>query len=159
MNNRMEKLKQIWALDNISNSITVNDDEIKAFQMNSGLVIPKDLVDYFKQFNGSNEVYDDRFFRFYSFQDFKSVDNDLVNFSGVPDYSNIVNTLSDFQSYYVFADYTFCMFTYAIKLYSHSTANNEVLVLCGAEYKVIANSFSEFIDLYIDNSIELQLNQ
>jgi len=123
------------------------------------LLLPNDLVTYFNQINGSNDEYDNRFYRFYPFSNFKSINDNLKNWNGTPDYSNIVNTLPDFESYFVFADYSICIFSYAIKLYPDFSLINQVLVICGDEYKVIANSFSDFIDLYLDDSIELQLNR
>lgn len=57
----------------------------------------------------------------------------------------------------VFADFQFDFFAYAIRLYSRTSVKNEVFVLCGNEFKQIADSFSGFIDLYMADSIELQL--
>lgn len=159
MENRIETLKKIWGLENFSNINRTSENEISLFQRDNRLLVPNDLADYFKQLNGSNEEYDSRFFKFYSFSNFKSINDDLKNWNGVPDYSNIVNTLTDFEYYFVFADYSFNMFSYAIKLYPDYSLINQVLVICGDEFKVIANSFSEFIDLYLDNSIELQLDK
>jgi len=159
MKNRIEKLKETWELENISGLKFITEDEISFFQTENNLLIPIDLVEYFKILNGGNEEYDDRFFKFYSLSNFKSINDDLKNWNGVPDYSNIINTLEDYKSYYVFADYSFCMFSYAIRLYADVSVVNQVLVVCGDEHKIIANSFSEFIDLYLNNSIELQLNK
>lgn len=157
MKNKIEKLKEAWGLENIFSSKLITEDELFLFQIKNNLLIPSDLFEYFKTLNGTNEEYDDRFFKFYSLSNFKSINDDLKNWNGVPDYSNIVNTLVEYKSYYVFADFSFCMFSYAIKLYTDLSIKNEVLVISGDEYKTIANSFSEFIELYLNNSIELQL--
>lgn len=159
MRNRIDILKETWELESISSLKFITEDEISLFQTENNLLIPSDLVEYFKVLNGSNEEYTDRFFKFYSLSNFKSINDDLKNWNGVPNYSNIINTLDDYKSYYVFADYSFCMFSYAIKLYADVSISNQVLVLSGDEYKIIANSFSEFLDLYMINSIELQLNK
>lgn len=152
-NNKIEKIKKLWEQENISNSIVIEENEILSFQNKSNLFIPSDLAEYFKQLNGSNDEYDKNFFRFYSFSDFTSLGGGLNTWNGS---SDVINAVGDFV--FVFADYLFCMFSYAIKLYSNTSLNNEVLIICGDESKIIANSFSEFIDLYLDNSIELQFN-
>jgi len=152
-NNKIEKIKKLWEQENISNSIIIEENEILSFQNKNNLFIPSDLAEYFKQLNGSNDEYDKNFFRFYSFSDFTSLGGGLTTWNGS---SDVINAVGDFV--FVFADYLFCMFSYAIKLYSNASLNNEVLIICGDESKIIANSFSEFIDLYLDNSIELQFN-
>lgn len=152
-NNKIEKIKKLWEQENISNSIVIEENELLSFQNKNNLFIPSDLAEYFKQLNGSNDEYDKNFFRFYSFSDFTSSGGGLNTWNGS---SDVINAVGDFV--FVFADYLFCMFSYAIKLYSNASLNNEVLIICGDESKIIANSFSEFIDLYLDNSIELQFN-
>jgi hypothetical protein len=159
MKNRIMKLKDYWELGNISCPKLISENEILSFQSKNNLVIPTDLVDYFKNLNGSNDEYDDKFYKFYSLSTFKSINDDLKNWKGVPDYSNIINTLADYKYYFVFADFSFTMFSYAIRLYVENSFRNEVIVLCGDEYKIIANSFSEFIDLYLNDSVELQLDK
>lgn len=157
MKSKIGYFKEIWELENGTISILPTNDEIIAFQSKNNVLFPYDLMEYFRILNGSNNEYDDRFFRFYSLSNFKSINDELKYWNGIPDYSNIVNTLTEYKSFYVFADFSFCMFSYAIKLYPDTKDNNLVLVLCGDKYRVIANSFSEFIDLYLNNSIELQL--
>jgi hypothetical protein len=158
MQKQIDKLKVLWEIEGDAIFIPATDNQILSFQSKNNLVIPKDLAEYFILLNGTNERYDERFFQFYSFDQFKNIDEELKNWGGVPDYRNIVNTLLDYETYFVFADYSFHMFSYAIRLYPNETSKNEVLVVCGDQYSHIANSFSEFIDLYIVESIELQLN-
>ncbi len=43
-----------------------------------------------------------------------------------------------------------------IYLYQIDTDKDEIYVICGDQYKLIAESFSEFIELY-NNAIELQM--
>lgn len=159
MTDRISEVKKKLNSNESGTTELPTDSDIDFFQKEHNLVLPSDLILYFKSINGGDNEYDTNFYKFYKFQDFKSVGNSLKNWNGIPDYSNIVNTLKDFEHYYIFADYYFNMFTYAIRLNKLATAINEVLVICGDEYKVIANSFFEFLDLYIDNSIELQFKE
>ena len=133
------------------------DSDIQLFQKRQNIILPNDLILYFKNINGGDNEYDINSYRFYNLQDFKSIKDELIYWNGIPDYSNIVNTLKDFERYYVLADYLFKTFTYAIKLSKFETANNEVIVICGDEYKIIACNFSEFVELYLNSSIKLHL--
>jgi hypothetical protein len=152
-------LKEKWETEELKSQVLISNDEISSFEKKNNLVLPNDLVHYFKIINGSNNKYDSNLFKFYDFKNFKSINEGLKDWKGIPDYSNIVNTLEKFENYYVFADYFYNTFTYAIRLYNQSNLKNEVLVICGDEYNVISNSFSKFIELFISNSIELQFNQ
>ncbi|MDB5257337.1 MAG: hypothetical protein JWM14_2032 [Chitinophagaceae bacterium] len=156
----IEKLKEAFALENVAIALPANNEEIIFFEKKNRVLLPKDLETYFKNINGTNEEYDNRLFQFYSLTQFKSIDEGLKNWTGLPDYSGIVNVLKGSDRYFVFADYAFHMFSYAIHL-SKDIENdeNKILVICGDKYKKIANSFSEFIILYLNNSIELQLNE
>jgi hypothetical protein len=152
--NYTDKLKNLWHIEPFS---TVNDDDITSFETKYGLLLPEDLISYFKDFNGTNDEYDENLFRFFSFSQFKSISEELIFWNGVPDYSDIGNTLQDFDKYFVIVDYQFHLYTYVIRLYSIVSKKNDVLVLCGSEFEQIANSFSEFLDLYLAQSTKLNL--
>lgn len=155
---QIQKLKGVWTSENISLK-PATKRELFSFQKEQNVSFPKDLLQYFELLNGTNNQYDGRFFQFYSLTQFKSIDEELKNWDGVPDYSGIVETLRDYKSYFVLADYSFHMFSYAIRLNSLANKENEVLVLCGREYKKIASTFTEFIDLYLRESIKLQFDE
>lgn len=155
----INKFKEALASkEDTSKIIPASNEEILLFEKNNNVFLPQDLIMYFKNINGTNEEYDNRFFQFYSLQKFKSINEELKYWTGLPDYSGIVNSLKDYSKYFVFADYSFHMFSYAIHLHDIIDNNkNEVLIICGSEYKKIANSFSEFVELYLKDSIELSL--
>lgn len=154
MKDLLNKLKNIWELNGNVPISKTKESEIQIFQIQKKLVLPEDLSQYFKLLNGSNGC-DLRMFEYYPFIHFKNVHEHLGNWNGIPDYSNIINTLPDSDMYFVFADYMFHMFTYAIKLNNGGTENNEVIIISGDKFKIIANSFSEFIELYITDSAKL----
>ena len=105
--------------------------------------------------NATNEL-DKDLYEFYSFDKFTSIDKELANWGGVPDYRNIVYTLSQCENCFVFADYMSNLFAYAIRLYEDKTDRNEVYLICGDKYKTLAYSFSDFLGLYLIDSIELK---
>lgn len=48
------------------------------------------------------------------------------------------------------------MFSYAIMLYPYSSKENEIIVISGDKYEVVATSFSQFLEIYLMNPDELQ---
>lgn len=155
MENRIKKLKEYWEFEKLIILEPSVDNELILFQIRNGVLLPSDLQEYFRIINGTNDGYDVNFFKFFPLSNFKSINDELKYWEGGPDYSNIVNTLIEYKSYFVFADYSINMFSYAIKLYSEASVENQILVICGDKYKIIAKSFSEFIDLYLSDSTEL----
>ena len=113
---QIEKLKKVLVSEDIAESIPASNQELLFFQNTNGVTLPNDLVEYFNLVNGTNEKYDARFFHFYSLRQFKNIGEELKNWDGLPDYSGIVTTLNDYKKYFVFADYSFHMFSYAIRL-------------------------------------------
>lgn len=130
-----------------------------SFETATGLKLPEDLKAYFNSVNVTPEAYDKDMFFFYSFSEFISVETKLKPWNGIPDYSNIVNTLENHAQCFVFADYMIQLFTYAIRLNSNNSSVNEIYIICGDKHKVIATSFSGFMKLYDEQSIELFFNE
>ena len=152
------QLSKMLELKSVNNANKIIEDEIVKFQMRNKLVIPEDLREYFKLLKKTKSEYNEKLYRFFPIGEFKSINDELKNFNGIPDYSNIVNTLKDYESYFVFADYMFHMFSYSIRLYNNESNKNEVYIICGDEYKMIATSFTDFVNLYASNSMELQFS-
>jgi hypothetical protein len=57
---------------------------------------------------------------------------------------------------YVFADYQCHLFTYAIRLHPKKGGKNEIYFICGDEFRIIADNFSQFVNKYIDDCEDLQ---
>jgi len=151
---QLQELQEKWSSENIKVSRLANDEEICAFESAYNARLPQDLKEYFKQVNGTNDQSDSEFIQFYSLDKIKKVSETYDGWHGVPDYKLIVKTLDEHEKYYAFANYNIHVFCYAIKL-TASESENEVLVIGGGEYKKIANSFTGFIDLYLNDSDEL----
>lgn len=134
----------------------VSEQALIEFQETKNLIIPHDLTEYFLTLNGLREKYDENFFCFNSFDQFETVEAILKDWKS-PDYRNLVNTLPEHQQCFIIADNMFHLFTYAIKLYPATSEKNEVYILFGDEYKIVANSFTEFIALYLEDPDQLQL--
>jgi methylmalonyl-CoA/ethylmalonyl-CoA epimerase len=124
------------------------DEQLNLFQFRHKLIIPDDLTSYFKLSDAEIDNYNQDMFTFYKFDEFKSVKEEVGDYGGVPNYKNIVNTLPEHENCFVFAEYSIYVHVYAIRLCKNKSTHNEIYVICGDEYKLIANSFSEFIKLY-----------
>lgn len=146
------ELQEIWKESQLEAADLATNEDVLSFQNRTNLVLPDDLQYYFKEINGTNEEYDLNFFKFYSLTGFRNVKDELSEWGGVPDYRNIVNTMAFHSSCYVFSDYTCHLLTYCIRLYEGSSSRNEVYVIAGDQFKLLANSFSAFLDLYSRNS-------
>lgn len=145
----IEKLKKFWINQSLCFNNLLNFKNIEDFENKNKVKIPKDLQMYFYLINGTNESYDTNFFSFYDLNNFKKVSDELIKFNGIPDYSNLGKSLLNIENYYVFADYMFHLSSYAIYLGNNLNYLNEVILINGGEYKKIANSFSDFIILYL----------
>lgn len=151
----LEKAMNRWRTKNIDTSSLNPERDILSFEKKTGLVIPLDMKQYFIKVDGTAGE-DDDFFEFYSLVNFKTVEQSLKDWTGSPDYSNIIYTLPEHGSFFVFADYLFHMFSYAIMLCPYSSDKNEVIAISGDKYQVVANSFSQFLEIYLMNPDKLQ---
>jgi hypothetical protein len=119
------------------------------------LIVPQSFSDFIE--NNLLDEYNGDLFNFYSIENIKPLKDLFFEGNGIPKFSDITKTVPNHESCFIFADYMFCMFSYGICLYQVNTDKNEVYVICGNQYKLIANSFSEFVELYNNNAIELQM--
>jgi hypothetical protein len=154
--NSILRLKELLASENLKASIPATESDISTFVEAAGMILPEDLIDYFKILNGTSGEYDERFFAFYSLQEFVNLNDKFRDWNGIPKYKDILVSFENASNCYVFADYQFHLFTYAIQLDTIGGIKNEVYAICGGEFRVIANSFSHFIDRYLDDSDDLQ---
>jgi len=153
--NQISKLQKPW--ETSVRKICASDDHLFEFKKQNNLLIPDDLSMFFRTINGTNGDYNDDFFQFNSLSEFKSVKNVFGDWkSSVPDYSMLFKSFINSETCFVFANYQFFMFTYCIQLRQHESGMNEIYILCGDQFKMIASSFTEFVDLYIRNSEKLQ---
>ncbi|MCF0075689.1 SMI1/KNR4 family protein [Dyadobacter sp. CY261] len=154
---QLKKVKEKWELESINKNTTPTTEELEGFKFENNLYIPDDLEEYFKQLNGTGGEYTDDLYEFYPVNKIKQVKNELINWKGVPNYHKLLG-IEEVVDLYVFANYSFNLFVYAIRLGSKKSPKNEVYILCGEKYKKIADTFSEFLDLYLEDSIELQFS-
>jgi len=156
MNAQITVLKELLGTKDHMKSYNTFDNSLVSFESTNRLLIPSDLAEYFRLLDNATNELDKDLYQFYPFDQFKSVKSELSHWEGVPNYKNIVNTLENSENCFVFADYMSHLFAYAIRLYQHTKDFNEVYLICGDKYKIVANSFSEFLRLYFDDSMDLK---
>ena len=146
------KIKEKWFNENVKSTSVVNNEDLELFQKRNNVIIPIDLINYFKFLNGTGGDYSDNLFEFYSLDRIKKVKEEFKDLNS--DYQRILK-IDEFNGLYAFANYQFNLFVYAIRLYKEYSSKNEVYVICDDDYIVIANSFFEFLNLYLLDSSKL----
>jgi hypothetical protein len=155
---QFEKLKEKWILEGVDRFNPTSIEALEKFQNDKDVNLPSDFKEYFKFLNGTSGECTDELYEFYSVDRIKRLPDEFNGWKGVPNYQALLD-LEDVKDLFVFANYSFNLFAYAIRLSNETSVRNEVYVLCGQDYKKISNTFSEFLDLYLNDSIELQLNK
>ena len=150
MNKTLDELRIHLRKEGVQSESVAKQSELMSFSKHHSLLLPSDLADYFESINGAQQ-YDSNFFRFYPLEDFKSIWDTYSDWEGIPDFKAVVGVLPGYENVFVVADYSIHVFSYCIRLLPFASSNNEVYVVCGPKYKIVANSFTEFIDLYMCN--------
>ena len=122
--------------------------EIVTFQTRNGVVLPRDMAEYFSAINGMGELgtTDDDLFCFFRLQDLASIAD------RVPDRAS---RFHDAHRYFIFADHSISLPSYAIRLHSGDSDANPVASVYtdgGAlEVEDFFESFSDFVRHYLDD--------
>ncbi|PSL17649.1 SMI1/KNR4 family protein [Dyadobacter jiangsuensis] len=149
------ELEKKWRNENVNRTLPANKADLELFQEKYNIALPDDLANYLQSLNGTGGDCTDDLFEFYSIKKIKKIKEEFKDWVGIPNYQKLLS-IKEINDLYVFANMNFNLFAYAIKLTKSLEEANEVYILCGDKYKKIADSFSEFINLYLDSSIELQ---
>jgi hypothetical protein len=146
INNIGEKLKAYWLSQDLSFNPEVPKEALIHFETKYHIQIPDDMRKYFLQVNGMNSQYMDN--AGFTFWELKWVQL-LTEEYREEEY----RILEDAEAYFVFADCIACSWVYAIKM-EKSCKNENFIIIFGLTGKPlkIANNFSEFVQLYLNNS-------
>lgn len=85
MENEILFLERKWSQEDKINSNKISPVELLEFEVSNQKLIPATLREYFSQLNGTNG-YDEDFFCFNSFNNFKKISVNLVHYKGQPKY-------------------------------------------------------------------------
>lgn len=144
----IERLKNSFIRDKVAINTPSSILEVREFEKKYGVKCPDILKEYFLSFNGSGcGNFGANGFAFFSLLEFKPVNEDL----GIDS-----NDQEIYRDYFVFSDYLVWCWGYAVKLDNKGSDGPVVQV---ADTTVLprkmANSFSEFIEIYLSNSDHL----
>jgi hypothetical protein len=117
-----------------------SEDEIQAFELRNGVKLPVDLREYFQRLNGIDLA--PGFFRFWPL-------SRLIPLKS-PSF-----TILAADRYFIFSDYMVGTLYYAIYLGQDPFLQNRVILPDFPSQPVIAKSFSEFVELYLTDSLKL----
>lgn len=147
--NRLEELKRTWGWE--GNPTLSNNDEIRTFELLNKKVLPPDMREYFKTINGTNG-YDDDLFCFFSLADFKPINEIFTKLNRTADLDSLKKGIENLDSVYIFAEHHFHLFSYGINLFEQESNRNDIYIFCGNSFHIIANNFSDFIELCLKDS-------
>ncbi len=140
-----------WKSHGIECPVGAAPAEIAAFEARHNAVLPRDMRAYFLAVNGMGErgTCDNDFFSFWPLQDLITIAEDL------PDRCS---NFTDASRYFMFADHSIALPTYAIRLSSNPADPNPIASIFadfGAfEVENFFDSFTDFVDHYLDDPVE-----
>lgn len=149
------QLRENFSEYDINELHPATSNDIINFQNLYNVTIPDDMLNYYISINGTHDNLLNNLFEFYSIKRTNTVREEFEDWQGIPEYQNLA--VENFENVFVFANYEFNFYAFAIELFKHSVTDNKVYVICGEDYKIIANNFSEFIDLYLNNSEDIYI--
>jgi hypothetical protein len=145
----VQRLKNHWLSHDVKFNAGVSEASLAAFEAEFNVLLPSDLRDYFLAMNGMpDEVTDDDLNRFWMLEELTTLP------TGAPDYAR-ENYIDNPESLFLFADYSIWAHAYAIRLGSVSLQSHEVVIIGYKSPVTIAQSFSEFVDLYLTDNDRL----
>jgi hypothetical protein len=127
--------------------------EIERFEKDNKVKLPSEFREYFTIVNGMENLYpnysDSEGFLFYPLEHLKTYENELRSplpkmYGGVADPYCVI-----------FADYLQKSWWYGMVLEHASNSYSIVIIPSAGNYKILSNSFFEFLNMYIDDSAKL----
>lgn len=150
MRNNWDQVVDYWHSQGILIQPGCSENKIKSFEEKNNVVLPADFSEYLKTVNGVNEIgpnaKDENGFLFLPLEKIvpltKKIEKHKLNWQ----------KSSESDSLYIFCDYFDESWWYGIKLCDEAISANEVLLVCCNNPIKIADSFSDFIELYLKDS-------
>jgi hypothetical protein len=138
-------LKRKWH-DKRLGSAPASSEELLAFERQNSVRLPADLRGYFLEVNGMSDMDNEDFFEFLPLHELETWPR--LNWKVRP----IPPPDSDPDHLFIFCDYLQSSWAYAIRLGPSEADGGEVTTCGWIVDAVVANSFSEFIALYLSNN-------
>ena len=143
------KLVAHWRKLRLPIAAGCSEERLAGFEKERGAQLPADMRSYFGIVNGmrpgSPGDQDPQGFSFWPLERVRWVPEELA------DRSPHSVSFPGSESFYAFADYLDWSWAYAIRL-SQDTARNQVVLIGKDQPELVAESFSDFVDLYVVDS-------
>jgi hypothetical protein len=150
-----EKLVSYWTDGGLKIARGCRESEVRQFEIENGVALPGDLRAYFLHVNGmlpdAREDCDLNGFCFWPLSRVKSVVKELAL------HSSPMGGSAEDHLHFVFADYLQWSWAYAIRLTESAAGHNPVIHVGTQEQRTVANSFTQFAELYLRDSKDLYL--
>jgi hypothetical protein len=154
-----EALRVYWTARGVRFNPGVSEDVLRDFEARYGVELPADLRGYFAVLDGMNPSQDANSF---------GMDDDLFRFwplsevERASDFYHPDRFLEDQRSFFLFADYSISLPTYAIRLASEGKGDSTVIAIYSDRRKyettAVADSFGGFVKRYLaDRSSRMDL--
>ena len=136
----LTEVSRRWREQGLNGASGASLDELRSFESRFKVRCPADFATYLLTLGGMREcVWDEHLIRFWSLGEIRPLEGE----TGAPTYSG----------YFVFADYSISAHEYGIRL--STPRHPEVALIGGLAPKVVASSFTAFLDRYLSNPTSL----
>jgi hypothetical protein len=147
------KLVRHWRSLNLLIAPGNTEEKVREFESRNRVTLPQDFRDYLLCVNGmvqaGGQDCDPNGFAFWPLARVKSVRTEYAK------HSNPLPEVQDPDGYFVFVDYLQWCWAYAIRLGARALDGGQVIHVGKLHPKVVAGSFTEFVDLYLRDAKEL----
>jgi hypothetical protein len=153
---RLSLLLERWKAEDVSIAQPCTLDTLSNFETRNSILLPSDVRQYFLAVNGMSPKapgdIDSEGFCFWPLERMVSVSDEAMQ---RPAHKSS-HLHSELKHYFIFADYLQSSWAYAIRLGLNRDLRPEVVKVDDPDNLIrIANSFSEFLDLYLSNAPDL----
>jgi hypothetical protein len=140
-------LTKRWAASGVAIRDGVSTECIAAFEHRFSVVLPQDVVDYFRFVDGMDDTMCDDMFHFWTLDEVRPV-FDVLN-DGDHNYPD----RDQYPGYYTFADYLISSWDYAVLLTRDRSQPAPVRFVTGSDPpgRIAADSFRSFLTQYCDD--------
>jgi hypothetical protein len=152
----VDRLAAYWSSVGVGYRTGVTPEQITQFEYDHGKRLTRELTEYFLAIDGMEDGdVDTCLLSFLPLAGVSNVVDELLDYSGVPDYSGLADTLSHPDEWFIIIDYMVRSHVYAVRLGSEVTTSSPVIWICGGTVRPMAESWTHFIDRYLEAPINV----
>jgi len=147
------QLIESWRSQNLPIQRACGEDDIRSFETRYKIALPPDIREYFLNVNGMTPYgtgyQDEEGFSFWSLETMRTLveDNEALDRRYL--------RLKEEDSFFLFCDYMDWSWAYAVKILPGSSVAEGIYLVCCRSPIKIADSFSDFVRLYLERSDQL----